>query len=129
MIDRQTNVVDRADLGADDTENDIEPEALADNRGAESPLTIVVSEIDVSFFIEPFPFGFTEKGFCQFECFRFGERFVVIPDRQQLSIASPSWRKCCGEVNIGAAVFLAEAKVLIDVIKDSVGHVDFMRDR
>jgi hypothetical protein len=45
---------------------------------------------------------------------------MIIPNRIKLTITAPCGRKGCGKMNIGATILLAEAKVLIDVIENSV---------
>ena len=47
---------------------------------------------------------------------------MVVPDRHQLPVTPPRRRKRGGQVDVRAIEFLTEAKVLVDVIENLVGH-------
>jgi hypothetical protein len=56
----------------------------------------------------------------EFVCFLRREWRVVFPDGLKQAIAAPRRWVGGGEVNIGTTVFLAEAKVLVNVIENCV---------
>lgn len=120
VFDRKSDVGNAADGGADDAEDHVDPETLANDRCAESAFAIVVGEIDIAAIHETCPFFFGEERSSELLRFIGGERFVVFPNGAQLTKASPRWRISRGKVNVGATIFLSEAEVLIDMIEDGV---------
>jgi hypothetical protein len=126
VIHGQADIGDAADVGADDAENHVEPQTLAHHGGTETSLAVVIGKVHIAFFLKTLPFRRTEEGLGQLERLLISEWRVIFPYRLQLAISPPSRRVCGGEVHIGAAIFLAEAEILVNVIEDGVRHGIFV---
>jgi hypothetical protein len=64
VVDRKAKGGKVTNGGADDPEDDVDPEALLHHRGPETALGIGVGKVDVSGLLETIPFLFCQEGFC-----------------------------------------------------------------
>ena len=112
---RQTQLIHRAHVGADDAENEIDPEPLPNDAGAKAPEVGGIGEIDVAALVQlrHLRLG-QETGGERGGIFR-GQFRRVRPDRLEISVQAPERRGIDSEVNVGSADFLAEGQILIDM--------------
>ena len=106
----QAEFVHRAHLGADDAEDEIDPEPLPNDAGAEAPELGGVGKIDIAAFVELRPLRFVEESGGQRLGVLRGQLRRVRPDRLEGAVEPPDRRRVDAEMNIGGAAFLADAK-------------------
>jgi len=123
VVDGQAKGREVAQRSADDPENDVESESLLYDRGPETPLFVLVGEINVPHVLEAVPFLFGQKRFGEALGVVGGEWWVVLLDRSEGAVAAPGGRIAGGQMNIRTIVLDADRKVFIDMSKDlMVGH-------
>ncbi len=82
----QPELIHRADVGADDAENKIDPEPLPNDAGAEAPERSGVGEIDVAPLFQLRELRGAEEAFRERNGLLRGQLRRVRPDRLEISV-------------------------------------------
>ena len=121
VFERQTDVLDGADLAIDDPEGHVIPEALFDDRGAVAAVRRGVSKVDVALAFEAGPLGVAEERTHEAGGVLRRQYLVIAPDGREFAEAAPGRWVGGGQVEVGAIVVAAELQVLIDMVENLMG--------
>ena len=109
----QAEILHRADLVADDSENEVVAGALADNARAEAPNAGGVGEINIAARCELLLLGLGEKAHREgFRILR-SQRTGLLPNRLENSEAPPDWFGIHAQVDVRRAGFLGDGQILV----------------
>ena len=111
----QTEFVHRAHPGADDAKNDVDPESLPNDAGAEAAIFRGIGKIDVPPVGELRPLRFVEETGCERRGVFRGQLRRIGPDRLENPMKPPDGLRVDAEMDVGSAALLSNQKVLIDV--------------
>jgi len=111
----QTKLIHRADLGADDAEDDVDPEPLPNDTGAEASKLRRVGKIDVAAFGQLGALCFIKETGRERRGVVGGQLRHVGADRLENAVEPPDGLGVDAEMNIGGAALLPDREILIDV--------------
>ena len=111
----QAELIHGANAGADDAEDDIDPETLPDDAGAETPEVVCIGEIHVAALLELRALGLVQKACGQGRGILGAQFRRVRPDWLEITMETPERLGIDPEMDIGSAALLSDRKILINV--------------
>ena len=111
----QTEFIHRAHPGADYAKDDVDPESLPNDAGAEAAIFRGIGEIDVPPGGQLSPLRFGEEAGCERRGVFRGQLRCIGPDRLENPVKPPDGLRVDAEMDVGSAALLSNQKVLIDV--------------